>query len=274
MGEAKRDYYEVLGVPRVADPETLKKAFRSRARTLHPDVSDDPEAEEKFSELAEAYEVLSKPTARFLYDRLGYRGWGNEGLSEGAASPAGGDILDFAEARARRRDSGQDVLVEVCIGSVEAARGTTRYVQFAVVAACLACRGEGAQPGASWKMCSTCRGEGRLKTMSRSATGQLLQLEQCGGCAGRGRVASEECAECSGSRRVTLERTLDVRIPAGVRDGQRIRLTGDGVAESLAGQAYLVLRVGALPDTRFVRHASAVGLALALATLIALLFLS
>ena len=274
MGEAKRDYYEVLGVPRVADPETLKKAFRSRARTLHPDVSDDPEAEEKFSELAEAYEVLSKPTARFLYDRFGYRGWGNADLAGGSASPAGGDVLDFAEARARRRDSEEDVLVEVRVDAVEAARGTTRRVRFAILAVCRACRGEGAQPGASWAVCAACRGEGRLRRVSRSATGQLLQLEQCGGCAGRGRVASEECRECGGKGRVTLERTLAVPIPAGAREGQRIRLTGEGVAEGLAADAYLVLRVGALPDMRFVRHASAVGLALALGTLIALLFFS
>lgn len=274
MGEAKRDYYVVLGVAHAADPETLKKAFRSRARELHPDVSDDPEAEEKFSELAEAYEVLSKPTARFLYDRFGYRGWGNGALSDRSAPPAGADVLDFAQARARRRDSEQDVLVEVRLDSVEAARGTARRVQFAVVAVCRTCRGEGARPGASWEVCSACSGEGCLKRVSRSATGQLLQLEPCGGCAGRGRVASEECSDCSGSGRVTLEQTLDVRIPAGARDGQRIRLTDNAAARGLAGDAYVVLRVSGLPDLRFVRHASAVGLALALATLIALLFFS
>ena len=243
----------MLGVPRGADQATIRKAFRSLAREFHPDVSGDPEAAQKFREVAEAYKVLSKPTARRLYDR--YR---DDGL-----------FGRVAGARSRRPREG--VRVEVEVDFLEAARGATREVSFPVVETCMACGGDGSAPGSRAYTCPSCRGSGRLLQVSDLDFVQLFQLDSCSECGGSGRVANESCAECAGGGEVTVERTLEVRIAAGAKNGQTIRLNGAdrlGRTDGLAGDVYALIRVQPPPDNRLVRLVAAGGLALAAALLI------
>jgi molecular chaperone DnaJ len=263
MASGKRDYYEVLGVARDADERELKKAFRSLARELHPDVSDDPEAEERFREVAEAYEVLSKSETRELYDR-----YGHEGLRTGGFRPSAFDFSSFSDlfsaffgddrlggmTAGRRGRRGGDVVAEVEIELEEAARGAVRGVSLAVASTCATCRGSGAAPGSTPETCPQCDGAGRLEQVSDTVFGQIVRAQICPRCRGGGRVVVELCPECDGAGRTADRRTLDVTIPAGIHDGQRIRLTGEGHAGApggRAGDAYVVVRVR--PDPRFVR---------------------
>ena len=261
MATSQRDYYEVLGVPRGASDAEIKKAFRRLARELHPDVSDLPDADERFKELVEAYEVLSNSERRELYDR-----YGHEGLRSGGFVPTVdfgslgdlfaaffGDDLFGVGTRGRRR--GADVGAEVEIELVEAAHGTTRRVPFEVTVACTTCRGSGANPGTSPIACKTCGGTGRVQHVSRSVFGEFVRTQTCPRCSGAGRVIETPCRECGGVGRVLEERTLEVEIPAGIHDGQRIRVSGEGHTGLLGGRAGDVyVRVRVRPDERFVRE--------------------
>jgi molecular chaperone DnaJ len=261
MATTRRDYYELLGVSRSADETEIKRAFRRLARELHPDVSDAPDAEERFKEVVEAYEVLSNPERRSVYDRFGH-----EGLRSGGYAPTfdfgsisdlfsaffGDDLL--GGARRTRRARGADVVAEVEIELTDAAIGTTASVPFQVAALCRACEGTGAEPGTQPISCTTCAGSGRLQQVSNTAFGQFLRTQTCPRCGGVGRVVEHPCKECAGEGRVLETRTLDVEIPAGIHDGQRIRLSGGGHAGVLGGQAgdaYVLVHVR--PDPRFVR---------------------
>ncbi len=257
----KRDYYEVLGVSRDADESTIKRAFRRLARELHPDVSDEPDAEERFREAAEAYEVLSKTETRDLYDR-----YGHEGLRSGGFQPSSfdfGGLSDLFAAffgddifggRGERRRGG-DVVVEVEIELREAAAGTVREVPLRVAATCATCQGSGARPGTAPETCPRCGGAGRLQEISQTVFGQIVRAQTCPRCRGAGSVVTELCETCGGEGRVVETRTVEVRIPAGIHDGQRIRLSGEGHAGTpggRAGDAYVSVTV--LPDARFVRE--------------------
>jgi molecular chaperone DnaJ len=264
VATAKRDYYEVLGVPRDAGEREIKSAFRRLARELHPDVSDLPDAEERFREAAEAYEVLSKSETRELYDR-----YGHEGLRTGGFQPTGfgfGDIADlfsvffgddlFGGAGGRRRAArGADVLSEVEIELVEAASGVTREVPIPVVVACGACGGSGAAPGTAPERCPTCGGPGRLQSVTSSAFGQFVRTQTCPTCGGAGQVIASPCPECRGAGRVREDRRIEVTIPPGIHDGQQIRISGEGHVGALGGRAGdLYIRVHVKPDQRFVRE--------------------
>ncbi|HEU4448913.1 MAG TPA: molecular chaperone DnaJ [Gaiellaceae bacterium] len=265
MATTRRDYYEILGIPRDADERAIKSAFRRLARELHPDVSDHPDAQERFREATEAYEVLSKSETRELYDR-----YGHEGLRTGGFRPTdfdfgsladifsaffGDDLLGGLGGRSGRRSArGADVLAEVEIELVEAAQGTHRSVPFPVVVACSTCRGTGAAPGTSPTPCRTCEGLGRVQSVASSVFGQIVRTQACPECGGAGQVVESPCADCSGTGRVTEQRELEVDVPPGIHDGQRIRLTGEGHAGVLGGRAgdvYVLVRVR--PDPRFVR---------------------
>jgi molecular chaperone DnaJ len=263
MAQVKRDYYDVLGVPRDADEETIKKAFRRLARELHPDVSDEPDAEQRFREVAEAYDVLHRSETRELYDR-----YGHEGLKTGGFRPGDfdfgslsdllgaffGDDLFAGMATGSRRRRGADILAEVAIDLTEAASGATREVSFAIAAVCGTCRGSGADPSAELETCSQCGGAGRIQQMARTLFGQFLTAQVCPRCNGSGRLVTKLCESCGGEGRVAEERRLEVRIPAGIHDGQRIRLSGEGHSGdrgARAGDAYVVVRVRS--DERFVR---------------------
>ena len=260
MASVKRDYYDVLGVPRGADEKEIKRAFRRLARDLHPDVSAEPDAEERFREAAEAYEVLSKHETRELYDRYGHEGLRTGGyvptdfggLSDLFAAFFGEDIFDAA--RGSRAARGADVLAEVEIDLEDAARGITKPIPFGAAVACPTCSGSGAEPGTQPERCERCEGAGRLQSVSSSVFGQFVRTQTCPDCGGTGEVVRSPCLQCNGAGRVTEERTLTVDIPPGIHDGQRIRLSGEGHAGSLGGRAgdvYVLVRIR--PDERFVR---------------------
>jgi molecular chaperone DnaJ len=262
----RRDYYEVLGVSRDADDGAIKSAFRRLARELHPDVSDHPEAHERFREAAEAYEVLSSSETRELYDRFGH-----EGLRTGGFRPTdfdfdrlndlfsaffGDDLFGGLGGRPGRRSTrGADVLAEVEIELVEAARGARRQVPFPAVVGCSTCGGGGAAPGTERFVCRRCGGTGRLQSVSNSFFGQVVRTQPCPECDGLGEVVETPCLDCGGAGRLTEERQLEVEIPPGIHDGQRIRLSGEGHAGVLGGRAGdLYVLVHVLHDERFVRE--------------------
>jgi molecular chaperone DnaJ len=262
MATTQRDYYDILGLPRTASEADVKKAFRRLARELHPDVSAAPDAQERFREVAEAYEVLSKSETRELYDR-----YGHAGLRSGGFTPSQFDLGNLADifsaffgddlfaGAGRGRARGADVAAEVQIELVEAATGAARDVPVRATAPCDRCGGNGAEPGTSPTTCATCEGSGYVQQVSRSAFGQFVRTQPCSGCGGSGRIVEHACTRCSGDGRVVEERSLRVEIPPGIHDGQRIRLTGEGHAGALGGRAgdlFVLVRVA--PDPRFVRE--------------------
>ncbi len=260
MSTTQRDYYEILGIGRGANDAEIKKAFRGLARDVHPDVSDAPDAETRFREAAEAYEVLSKTETRELYDRYGHAGLRSGGFQPGhfdfgtlsdLFSAFFGDDLFGAAGRAR----GSDVIASVEIDLLEAATGVSRAVAFEIAVSCGQCSGSGAEPGSAVSSCPTCGGAGRVQQVSRSVFGEFVRAQGCPTCRGSGRIIEEPCRECGGSGRVVEERSLEVAIPPGIHDGQRIRLTGEGHAGASGGRsgdAYVQVRVR--PDERFVRE--------------------
>jgi molecular chaperone DnaJ len=262
VATAERDYYELLGVSRDASESEIKKAFRRLARELHPDVSESPDAEERFREVVEAYEVLSKSETRELYDRYGHAGLRSGGfqpghfdfgsLSDLFSAFFGDDLLGGGRAA---RSRGADLAAAVEIDLVEASTGTTREVPFQVAVTCTHCGGDGAEPGTAITTCPTCGGVGRLQQVSRSVFGEFVRTQTCPTCGGTGRRIETPCTVCDGAGRVLEERRLEVTIPAGIHDGQRIRLSGEGHAGALgarAGDVYVQVRVR--PDPRFVRE--------------------
>jgi molecular chaperone DnaJ len=260
-----RDPYEVLGVTRDADEPAIKKAFRRLARELHPDVNaHDPEAEEKFKEAAEAYEILSDRERRSVYDR-----YGHEGLRSGGAAPnfeGFGSIADIFDAffgdafgggpggrRAGQRQ-GSDVAVSAQITLEQSFTGTEVELSFEAVDRCERCHGNGAEPGTPIDACSRCGGAGMLQAVTRSAFGQVVRTVPCDVCHGDGKTARSPCEQCDGRGREVRRRALKVDIPAGIAEGQRIRLTGRGHAGdagAAAGDLYVVVRVA--PHERFLR---------------------
>src|SRR5215212_9264580 len=265
----RRDPYEVLGVARDADDREIKKTFRVLARTLHPDVNtEDPHAEEHFKEAAEAYEILSDPERRRTYDRYGHDGLQSQGFSSqahGFGSFAdifdaffGGDPFGGAFGRGGAgRIQGGDLAVEVEISLADAAAGKTVEVTYEHVDVCEHCRGNGAEPGTPIETCPTCKGAGRVRAVTRTAFGQLVREQACESCGGEGRIPSQPCAECGGRGRRAVRKTLQVDIPAGIADEQRIRLSGRGHAGERGGppgDLYVLVRVA--EDERFLRDGS------------------
>jgi molecular chaperone DnaJ len=262
MATTQRDYYEVLGVSRGAGEGEIKRAFRRLARELHPDVSDAPDAQERFREVVEAYEVLSKAETRELYDRFGHAG-----LQRGGFAPSQfdfGNLSDlfsaffgddlFGVGGRQRRSRGADVAVEVELELAEAATGVTRQVPYPVAVPCGACGATGAAPGTQPVTCATCGGSGRLQQISRSAFGEFVRSQTCPACDGAGQQIEQPCPTCRGEGRTLEERELDVEVPPGIHDGQQIRISGEGHAGgggARAGDVYVRVRV--LPDPRFVR---------------------
>jgi molecular chaperone DnaJ len=264
MATTDRDYYELLGVGRDASEGEIKRAFRQLARELHPDVSEEPDAEERFREVVEAYEVLSKTETRDLYDRYGHAGLRSGGFDPGHVdfgsladlfSAFFGDEILFGGRGRGASARGADLAATVEIDLVEAAHGVTREVPFEAAVTCSRCRGNGAEPGTELTTCPTCDGAGRLQQVSRSVFGEFVRTQTCPTCAGTGRRIEHPCAECRGAGRVVEERTLPVEIPPGIHHGQRIRLSGEGHAGLAGGQAGDVyLEVHIRPDERFVRE--------------------
>ena len=262
----RRDPYEVLGVSRDAGEGDVKKAFRRLARELHPDVNThDPQAEEKFKEAAEAYEILADAERRATYDRYGFDGLESRGFASAAHGFGSfADIFDaffggdpfgaFGGRGGTGRVQGGDVGVEVQITLEQAARGATVQVSYDLVDACERCGGSRAEPGSDVHTCTTCQGAGRVRAVSRTAFGQLVREQVCEVCGGEGRVPTKPCTACSGRGRKAVRKTLDVDVPAGIADEQRIRLTGRGHAGERGGPpGDLYVLVSVADDERFVR---------------------
>jgi molecular chaperone DnaJ len=261
----RRDPYEVLGVARDAKDREIKTTFRRLARELHPDVnSHDPEAEEKFKEAAEAYEILSNPERRATYDRYGYEGLDSRGFASqahGFGSFAdifdaffGGDPFGGGFGAGTGRVQGGDQAVEIEISLEEAAAGVEAEVSYELVDTCEHCHGNGAEPGTPIETCERCGGAGRLRAVTRTAFGQLVREQACDVCGGEGKVPTQPCTTCGGAGRRAVRKTLKVDVPAGIADEQRIRLSGRGHAGERGGppgDLYVLVRVR--EDERFLR---------------------
>jgi molecular chaperone DnaJ len=257
-----RDPYEVLGVERDASEQQIKKAFRRLARELHPDVNaHDPDAEEKFKEAAEANEILSDAERRATYDRYGHEGLRSQGYApnfDGLSSI--GDLLDAlfgggASAGRGGPAQGGDIAATVAIELTQAAEGAKVEVSFEAVERCERCHGNGAEPGTPIETCERCAGHGQLQAVTRTPFGQMARTIVCDVCHGDGRVPTQPCHECRGRGRKGARRKLEVDVPAGIADGQRIRLSGHGHAGEAgapAGDLYVLVRVR--QDERFVRE--------------------
>ncbi|MFN2460561.1 MAG: molecular chaperone DnaJ [Candidatus Velthaea sp.] len=260
------DYYNVLGVPRTADENEIKRAYRQLARKHHPDVaSDKTHAETKFKEINEAYEVLSDPQKRANYDRFGHAGngapdfggFGNFGGGEGF-----GDIFDmfFGAARgqqAPRRNGparGSDLRYDIEITLEEAFTGTSREISFNHLAACATCKGSGAEPGTLISACDRCGGSGVMRQVRQTPLGQFVTQTTCTKCGGEGQAVSSPCHACRGRGRIETEKALTVKIPAGVDDGSRIRMSGSGEAGARGGtNGDLYVYLSVRPHERFRR---------------------
>ena len=261
MSTTERDYYEILGVDRGASDGDIKKAFRRLARELHPDVNDAPDAQDRFREVAEAYEVLSDEERRQTYDRFGHAG-----LRGGGYQPSGfdfGNLSDLFSAffgegifggatqgGGARPSRGGDVAAQAEITLAEALTGTTVRVALRVAETCERCDGDGSEPGTSPVTCPTCRGAGRVQQVSQTMLGQFVRSATCPTCGGEGRVLESPCADCDGAGRTLVDRERDVEVPAGIHDGQRIRLRGEGHAGALggpSGDAFVQVRVRSMP---------------------------
>jgi molecular chaperone DnaJ len=265
----KRDAYEILGISRGSSEKDIKKAFRARARELHPDVNqDDPEAEEKFKELAEAQEILIDAEKRTVYDRYGWEGLDSRGFApnfQGFGSFAdifdaffgGSDPFGFGGRGGPMAVQGGDIAVHVEVTLAEAARGVERTVEFEAVEPCAHCGGRGAEPGTPVDTCERCGGAGELRAISRTAFGQLMRSTVCDACGGTGEIVREPCRECSGRGRRAAHRSLTVDIPPGIADDQRIRLSGRGHSGENGGPpGDLYVLVSVSEDEHFVRDGS------------------
>ncbi len=272
MAEEKRDYYEVLGVSKTASADEIKKAYRSLAKKYHPDVSTEPKevAEAKFKEISEAYEVLSDPDKRSRYDQYGMAGldgaFGQGGFDwsdfthEGDISDIFGDLFGDLFGGGRRRSSnpggpraGDDLRYDVQIDLREALTGKTVSVKVPHSVECKACRGTGGRDG-KVNTCPKCGGRGQVQQLRNTMFGQGYVITECPQCGGRGQSYEQPCPECRGRGRVNKTATVEVKIPAGIDDGQRMRVPGAGDAGyhgGPAGDLYVFVHVKEHPD--FVR---------------------
>ena len=251
----KRDYYEILGVSRDCSPEELKRTFRKLAMDLHPDRNPgNAEAESRFKEAAEAYQVLSDPERRRSYDMFGHAGVGGGG--EGFEGFGFGDIFDaffgngFSGRGQGRNSRGSDLRYDLSISFEEAYQGSEKEIDVPRLITCEKCAGNGAEPGSSVETCNTCGGSGQVRRSAQSIFGQVVNVISCPTCQGQGRIVRNPCSGCRGQGRVERTKRLKLRIPAGVDTGSQIRLTGEGeagVRGGPAGDLYVVIRVKAHP---------------------------
>lgn len=269
----KRDYYEILGVDKNADAQALKKAYRKLAMQYHPDRNpDNKEAEEKFKEINEAYEVLSDEDKRRTYDQFGHegvngqggfggQGFGGQGFGgfEDIFGDMFGDIFGggFSGGRPRRRgpERGADIRHSINITFEEAAFGKKTSIKINRSEECSECNGSGAKPGTSKKTCPTCNGAGEVRTVQRTPFGNIASSRTCSTCEGEGEVVESPCPKCSGKGSTRKVKTIEVDIPAGIDDGQMIKLSGQGEIGSKGGpRGDLYLIVNVAPHPLFTRE--------------------
>lgn len=260
MAENKRDYYEVLGVDRGADESTIKKAYRQLAKKYHPDMNPgDKEAEQKFKEVNEAYAVLSDADRKAKYDQYGHAAFdqssGGFGGFDGFGDIDLGDIFSSffgggMGGGSRRRNGpvrGDDINVRTNITFEEAAFGVKKEISFKRIQKCPDCSGTGAAEGSSPKTCSKCQGRGRVRVQQRTPFGMMQTEGECDQCRGSGKIIENPCKNCRGTGYIRTDKNLDVSIPAGIDDGQRISLRGqgnDGKNGGAAGDLIIYINVG------------------------------
>lgn len=252
---SNRDYYETLGVGRNANDDEIKAAFRKLARQYHPDVNKEPDAEEKFKELNEAYGVLSDADKRARYDRFGKEGFGNMGGGFHDYTVDFADIFDelfggfgFSTGRRSRRAPrrGRDLQMQVALSFEEAVFGVEKEIEFEREETCSRCNGSGAEPGTTPTRCATCGGQGEVRQVRQTILGQMVQTATCPTCNGRGEVISSPCKTCHGGGLERKRINKKVQVPAGVDGGTQIRLAGEGglgVYGGPNGSLFLVLDV-------------------------------
>jgi molecular chaperone DnaJ len=271
----KRDYYEVLGLAKGASPEEIKKAYRQMARKYHPDVNKEPDAEDRFKEVNEAYEVLSDEQKRSMYDRFGHAGVGGVGGFGGFQDFGGfrdpfeifeevfGGLGGFGRSRRQRGGPrrGADLRYEMTLEFEEAVFGLEKEIEVPRQETCNTCNGSGVEPGTSPIRCPECNGTGEI----RRQTGFFINIGTCPRCQGRGEIITSPCRECRGQGRIVKTRRLAVRVPAGVDNGTQIRLSGEGESGTLGGppgNLYVVIRVK--PHVYFRRNEDTIHLELAI----------
>jgi molecular chaperone DnaJ len=258
----KRDYYEVLGVNRGASPEELKSAFRTLARKYHPDVNKEPDAEEKFKEINEAYAVLSDPDKRRAYDQFGHAGVNNTGgvpdWSTMDFADIFGEFFGFATGSSRQRQNaprrGQDLAYSVTLTFEEAIFGLEKEIEITRDEICSTCRGKGSEPGSNPVKCTACGGRGEIRQVRQTFLGSMVQVITCPTCNGRGELITKPCHTCNarGLERKTVKKTI--AIPGGVDNGTQIRMAGEGqpgINGGPTGNLYVEIRV---KDHKFFRR--------------------
>ena len=250
----KRDYYEVLGVPRSADPAQLKKAFRGLAKQYHPDTNKDPEAADKFKEINEAYEVLSDSDTRARYDRFGHAGVNGAGGGDPFSDFADFGVADifeqfFGGSRRGRRSGpkrGADLRHNLSIDFEEAVFGVEKTIEVTRPEYCDHCDGKGAEPGTQVIRCTTCNGSGEVRRVQQSILGQFVNVTTCNTCSGSGEMFPTPCSVCNGQRLVRQTRSLTVKVPPGVDSETQIRLSNEGAPGDRGapnGHLYVFIRV-------------------------------
>ena len=255
------DYYEILGVSKNANQDEIKRAFRKKAREYHPDVNKAPDAEEKFKELGKAYETLMDDEKRSLYDRYGEDGLRNAGFDNGGPFAGGfGDLNDIFNAffggfgfSQRQADpnapqEGDDLRVDIQLEFEEAVFGVEKEIKIDHLETCEKCSGTGAEPGSSPVKCPTCGGSGKVKQTTQTILGHFTQITTCPDCHGKGVVIKNPCKDCNGKGRLQREKKVELKIPAGVDNGSKMRLSGEGDAGKNGGPSgdlYVVLHVKA-----------------------------
>jgi molecular chaperone DnaJ len=256
------DYYDILGVPRGASDEDIKRSFRKLAQQWHPDVNTSAEADSRFKEINEAYQVLSDPQRRQAYDMFGKAGVGGGGFdpftSGGGNGFSGfGDIFDAffggaaGGARRPRVPTGADLRYDLELTFAESISGTEKEIEFTSLARCETCSGSGAEPGTSPTTCPKCNGTGELRQVRSTMLGQMVNVSPCDRCKGTGKIVESPCHTCRGDGRVERKRNLRVTIPAGIAEGHQVRLSGEGEAAprgGVPGNLYVVVHVAPHPQ--------------------------
>jgi molecular chaperone DnaJ len=260
MAQSRQDYYEILQVSRDANSEDIKRAYRKLARRLHPDVNPDPRTQDRFKEVTRAYEVLSDPEKRRMYD-LGadpFVTTGGPGFGPGFSFT---DIMDafFGQSSQRgprpRSRRGQDALIRMEVELAEAAFGITRELKVDTAVVCPKCHGNGAEPGSDPVTCQICHGHGEILHTQRSFLGEIRSTRPCPTCRGYGTIIPDPCKECSGDGRVRSRRTLNVKIPGGVDSGTRVQLSGEGeVGPGGGSPGDLYVEIDVMPHRIFTRE--------------------
>jgi molecular chaperone DnaJ len=258
----ERDFYEVLGVERGADDASIKRAFRKLAQQWHPDVNTEPEAQQRFKEINEAYQVLSDPQRRQSYDMFGRAGVGGNASGDpfGGAAGFGGfsDIFDAffggsmgGQARRARPSQGSDLRYDMRISFDEAVLGAEKEIEFPVLGRCDTCGGSGAKQGSAPVQCPGCNGRGEVRSVRQTMLGQMVNVAPCPRCRGEGKVVEDPCETCRGEGRTERRRSLRVTIPAGIDEGHQIRLSNEGEVGprgGAPGSLYVAIHVAAHPS--------------------------